>query len=318
MRIYVTGGTGLVGSNVIKLARERYNMEVIASLYGPPPEHAVDYELDPLDMGDFEGIKNSIRNYKPDVVIHCAALLDQIMMFNQRKLSWSLMVDGTRAFALACREVGARLIFVSTDWVFDGMEPLVDEDFPPFPVNFYGLMKVAAERELSSMDGLNFGVGRLAGVYGINYALPSLLRKDQGLGFDLGNFVIDQLSQGKVAGIWMGPNVNDIAHPTLASDGSDMLLRLGLHNDNGIFHCFGSEYVSRLQFAHAYADVFGFDHSLIASIPTDPAVLAAHVNVRVPFRLRCSTEKTSMVLGRTSFNVMEGLEAFKKEWEATH
>ena len=65
------------------------------------------------------------------------------------------------------------------------------------------------------MDELNYAVARLAGVYGINYSNPSLLRKDNGLGFDYGNFVIDRLSKGLVAPIWTGPKVNDIAHPTL-------------------------------------------------------------------------------------------------------
>ena len=57
MRLYITGGTGLVGSNLIKLAQERYNAEVIASLYGPPPEGAVSYTLDPLDLRDHDAIR---------------------------------------------------------------------------------------------------------------------------------------------------------------------------------------------------------------------------------------------------------------------
>jgi dTDP-4-dehydrorhamnose reductase len=316
MRLYVTGGTGLVGSNVIKLALERYDAEVIATQFGPEPEWDVTYELIPLDMGDHAAIKASIKKYKPDVVIHCAALLDQVFMYEKRALSWSIMVDGARAFAEACREVGARFVFVSSDWVFDGQEPMVDEDSPPFPINFYGVMKMATERDLEAMDGLNYGVGRLAGVYGLNYSNPSLLRKDNGLGFDFGNFVIDHISKGLVAPVWMGPKVNDVANPTLASDGADMLLRLAQHDGNGIFHCFGSEPVSRLQFAHHLADLFEVDHALIAPIPTDPQVLDAHRHIGIPFRTRASTEKTSQALGRKSFGILEGLKTFKQEWDA--
>ena len=316
MKLYITGGTGLVGSNIIRLARQQGH-EIIASQYGPEPEWHVDYELDPLDMGDAEAIKKSILKHKPDAVIHAAAIVDQIFMDTKRELSWQIMVNGTRAFAEACREIDARLVFVSSDWVFDGrQEGVLTEDSPPKPVNFYGVMKMASECELGAMDGLNYGVGRLAGVYGFNYAAPSLLRKDNGLGGDFVNFAIHNLVAGKLAPIWMGPQVNEVANPTLASDGADMLLRLAMHDGNGIFHCFGSEYINRLELSYLIADVFEVGRNLVVPVATDPVVLDIHRHIGIPYRTMSSTEKTSKVLGRIAFNAREGLEAFKKEWEA--
>jgi len=314
MRLYITGGTGLVGSNVIRLARQR-GLEIIASQYGPQPEWPVDYELDPLDLSDHEGIRRSIRHYRPDAVIHAAAILDQNFMDQNRKLCWSLMVDGTRAMAEASREVGARLVFVSSDWVFDGRADLVDETSPPNPVNYYGVMKVAAERELGAMDGLNYGVGRLAGIYGLNYAAPSLARKENGLGFDFSVYVIYRLAAGLPAAVWTGPKVNDEAHPTLASDCADMLLRLAQHDGNGIFHCFGSECINRIDLAHQIAAAFEADPALIAPCRTDQAVLDEMRHIGIPYRTRASTERTAAALGRRAFNVAEGLAAFRKEWD---
>jgi dTDP-4-dehydrorhamnose reductase len=316
MRIYVTGGTGLVGSNVIKIAQERYNAEVIAALYGPPPEAPVSYELAPLDMGDHQAISAAIRHFKPDVVIHCAALIDQQKLHAQRKWAWSVMVEGTRAFALACREVGARLIFVSSDWVFDGREPIVDEDSPPFPVNFYGVMKMASERELSMMEGLSYGVGRLAGVYGLNYAIPRMTRWVQGVGFgDLPTYYIERFARNQPVEIW-SDHVNEAAHPTLASDGADMLIRLGQHDQNGISHCFGSESISRVELAKRTAQVFDGNAELIKSVPLDEQVRAEFTNIPIPFKTVASVEKTAQALGRQSFNVDEGLQAFKQELDA--
>ena len=315
MRLYVTGGTGLVGSNVIRLAREQA-VEIIASQYGPPPEWEVDYVLDALDMGDHEAIQASMRKYKPDVVIHSAALLDQLFMFDNRELSWRIMVEGTRALAYACREIGARLVFISSDWVFDGRGGVVDEDSPPCPVNFYGVMKMASERELCAMDGLDYAVGRLAGVYGLNYAAPSLTRKDNGLGFDFSVYAIHRLTAGLPATVWTGPKVNEIANPTLASDAADMLMRLARHDSAGIFHCFGSESVHRVDLAYAIAKAFEVDPALINTAYTDPAVLDAHRHIGIPFRTAASTDKTAAALGRRAFNVHEGLAAFREEWDS--
>ncbi len=316
MRLYITGGTGLVGSNIIRLARQR-DLEIIASQYGPPPEWQVDYELDPLNLADGAAIRASILKFKPDAVIHCAAILDQLFMFANRELCWSIMVDGTRALAEACREVGARLVFVSSDWVFDGRVDLVTESSPPNPVNFYGVMKAASERDLGALAGLNYGVGRLAGIYGLNYAAPSLARKDNGLGFDFSVYVIYRLAAGLPAEVWTGPKVNDIAHPTLASDCADMLLRLAQHDDTGgsIFHCCGSEAINRIDLSHQIAAAFDAEPALIMPTRSDEAVLDQMRHIGIPYRTRMSTERTAAALGRRALNVKEGLAAFKQEWD---
>jgi len=315
MRIYVTGGTGLVGSNVIRRARQQ-DMEVVASQFGPAPEWVVDYTLDPLDLSDAAAIQRSIARYRPDAVIHAAAILDQLYMDRYRAQSWAMMVDGTRALAEACRDIGARLVFVSSDWVFDGRGEPVDENSPPNPVNFYGLMKVVAERELGMMPGLDYAVARLAGVYGINYAAPSLLRMENGLGFDFSVYVIHRLTAGLPAEIWTGPKVNEVAHPTLASDCSELLLRLAQQDSRGIFHCFGSEWVSRIELGQAIAQAFDADPSLLMPTRTPDAVLDDMRHIGIPYRTRAYTEKSAAVLGRRALDLRGGLAAFRQEWEA--
>ena len=160
--------------------------------------------------------------------------------------------------------------------------------------------------------------GRLAGVYGLNYAVPSLLRREQSLGFEMGVYVADQVTRNQVAEIWTGPNTNMQAHPTLASDCADMLLRLAHSSATGIFHCFGSESIGRLDLARAVAAAFGADSSLVAAVPTDPKVLEEHAGIRIPYRTRASVEHTCAVLGRRGRNVAEGTAAFRREWDAFH
>lgn len=318
MRMYLTGGSGLVGSNIIRLARRRGDIEIIAAQYGPEPEWDVDYVLDPLDMADVQAVRESLRKYRPDVVIHCAANLDHPFMYANRAKVWQMTVDGNLAFAQTCAEINARYVFVSWDWVFDGQQPLVDEDSPPCPVNIYGFMKAVCERDIMGVAGLSYGIGRLAGIYGLNYSNPSLLRKENGLGFDQGNYIIDRLSQGLIAEIWTGPKVNEVAHPTLASDGAAMLLRLAEYDGNGIFHCWGSEAVSRLQLAYHLAAVFEIDRTLIVPVPTDPNVLDAYRHIRIPFRIVSSQNKTQKTLQRTTQSILNGLKDFRQQWDTFH
>lgn len=321
MKVYITGGTGLVGSNLIKVAREKYNAEVISSLYGPRPTAPIDYTLDELDLRSKDAVIASIGKAAPDVVIHSAALLDLPAMMRDHVLAWSMMVDATRNVIEGANKAGSRVIFISSDWVFDGYDPLpATEDTPPCPVNYYGILKVVGETLINTL-AINGAVARIAGVYGVNWAIPAATRWQQNMGFgDLVNWILAQLRTKQPVDIWVQPGyVNDAGNPSLASDCADMVLRLAETKLNGIFHCCGSESMRRVDVAHAVASVFGLDDSLIRETAPDPAAIQEldENRIRIPYRGRLDTKKTSERLGRTAFNVLDGLRAFKEELAVT-
>lgn len=84
MRIYVQVEPGLLGSNVIRQALLQGQQDIIASLCGLAPVGRAPYQLDSLDLNDHGDVRSSIRRVRPDVIIHCAALRDQVMMHQQR------------------------------------------------------------------------------------------------------------------------------------------------------------------------------------------------------------------------------------------
>ena len=94
-----------------------------------------------------------------------------------------------------------------------------------------------------------------------------------------------------------------------------MLLRLAAHDGNGVFHCFGSEAINRIDLAHQIAAAFKADPALIMPTRTDQAVLDEYRHVGIPYRTRMSTERTAQALGRRAFNVNEGLTKFRAEWD---
>jgi dTDP-4-dehydrorhamnose reductase len=85
------------------------------------------------------------------VIVHSAILNDLGRIYADRRLGWDAYVGATRAVADAANEVGAVLVYVSTDWVFDRTQAGADETTPPNPVNYYGLLKAMGGSSRSSV-----------------------------------------------------------------------------------------------------------------------------------------------------------------------
>lgn len=129
-RILVTGATGFVGSNVVRWAEDKY--EVIPTSHHP--FDALNYSLTVMDVGSKEDCQKVINAAKPELVVHCAAYLDLVGCEIKNAQARTVNLDGTINVAKACKSVGAFLVYVSTDWVFDGTNPLgqlYSESDPP-------------------------------------------------------------------------------------------------------------------------------------------------------------------------------------------
>ena len=135
-KIYVTGGTGLVGCNVLKVAIERHQAHVFATLHRWRPAGPQDYEHGIVDLHDRDQVLQSVRAFAPDAIVHCAALLDLPLIYRDRALGWQSYVESTRFLTEAANEVGAKMILISSDWVFDGTQRMATETTPPNPINY--------------------------------------------------------------------------------------------------------------------------------------------------------------------------------------
>lgn len=157
MRVLITGITGQLGYDVNKELNERGHTFV----YAPTRRE--------MDLLDHESIRTNMETYKPDVVIHCAAYtaVDQAETdsFNAEAIN----VDATRIISEECKKLDSKLIYVSTDYVFDGKKPL-DEVYEvtdkPSPQNIYGLTKLLGEK--AALTNPKTYVVRTSWVFGIN------------------------------------------------------------------------------------------------------------------------------------------------------
>lgn len=135
MRIAVTGAAGGLGGSLMTLLAGRDGMEGL-------PITRKD-----ADLADGAAVREVIRRLKPDVVVHCAAMTAVDQCESAKKLAWRINVEGTRAVADAARIAGARLVYISTDYVFDGAKdgPYAPDD-APHPLNVYGVTKWEGEK----------------------------------------------------------------------------------------------------------------------------------------------------------------------------
>ena len=136
MKILITGAHGFLGSRLV--TRLEKSHEVIA------PTHAE------MDIRDVAALRKVFDAHKPEAVVHCAALSNTWYCEQHPEESMQVNVQATRQLAELCAETGAKLIFMSSDQVYNGtpLEGPLPEDAPLAPVNHYGRHKLMAEREV--------------------------------------------------------------------------------------------------------------------------------------------------------------------------
>lgn len=173
MRVLVTGVNGQLGHDMM-LELKRRKHEPIGS--GSGPEYrgsdgvaAMPYEQ--MTITDAESVQAVLKKVQPDAVIHCAAwtAVDAAEDEENREKVFSLNVTGTRNIAEACRELGAKLVYLSTDYVFDGQgtRPWQPDDKDYAPLNVYGQSKLEGEFAVRETLERAFIV-RIAWVFGKN------------------------------------------------------------------------------------------------------------------------------------------------------
>src|SRR2546430_15624056 len=148
MKVLVTGANGLLGKHLMtKLLLKKY--EVIATGKGASKfsyAHDPNCQYHSLDITHGEAVSKLIIATRPDMIIHAAAMTEVDECELNKIDCWNTNVTATRFIIEAAREINARIIFISTDFVFDGQQGPYKEDDEPNPVNYYGSTKWAAEK----------------------------------------------------------------------------------------------------------------------------------------------------------------------------
>lgn len=252
MRILVTGASGQLGYDVER-ELERRGIEHLGT------------SSRELDITDREAVERLMAAYRPDAAIHCAAYTKVDLAEDEPERCWAVNADGTRNLAAACREIGAKMLYISTDYVFPGTgEQLRRTDDPVSPVNTYGRSKLAGELAVQSLLEKYFIV-RISWVFGKN-----------------GNNFVKTMLRLAETKAELSVVCDQIGSPTYTADLAPLLCDMVQTERYGVYHATNEGTCAWSEFAEAIFELAG-RQVVVHPIPTSayPTRAARPLNSRM-------------------------------------
>jgi dTDP-4-dehydrorhamnose reductase len=291
-RLLITGASGLLGANLVLETESRFDVTAVVYTQSVDFKHA---RVIRADLTDANSVLNILKDCHPQWTIHCAAdtAIDNLESDPDRAHLVNVQMASNVARNTA--SVRSRLLFVSTDSVFDGRQGPYTELDDPNPLNTYARSKLAGERAVA--DEHPGAVIVRTNLFGWSPAQKKslaewfflkLMEGDHCMGF---------------ADIYFSP----VYAPELASIFVQMLDQ----NLEGLYHIPGDECISKYEFGRRLASVFGLDTSLIHSTPSTNF----HGTAERPKKTCLNGSKIERTLGITLPNLEEGLKRFRADYE---
>ncbi len=271
MKILITGSNGLLGQHLVTTLAASGRYQVVAAARGENrlPITAAAYAYVSLDITDGIAVNECIAAHRPDVIIHAAAMTQPDPCEEQQVQCWNINVTATRFLIDAAKAVNASFIYISTDFVFDGLHGPYKETDLPGPVNYYGSSKLAAERAVMEST-LQWAIVRTVLVYGNILA---------GTRSNIISWVKENLENNKPIKV-----VSDqLRTPTYVEDLVKGIVLIVEKKATGIYHIAGAEEMSPYNMAMATASHLQLNKSLITEVNDESFTQPAKRPLRTGF-----------------------------------
>ena len=294
MKILVTGASGLLGSRLVKELLSKGNEVIALHNRNPVPVRHEKLVKVRLDIADGTLLEDLILRARPDVIVHAAAYTDVDGCERDRVRAWRVNVGATRRIVRAARVVKSHLIYVSTDYVFDGEKGMYGEEDTPNPINYYGLTKLVGEELVRASDLLHTIV-RPSTIYGVGGSKKSFAE-----------YVAEKLSRGEKVYALVDQYVSPTQNTLLAKAVAEIVEMRFM----GTLHVAG-ERMNRYQFAVKVAEALELPAELIekASIKD-----MKHWVAKRPRDSSLDTSKARALLKTKFHDTNLAMELFRKEW----
>ena len=247
-KLLIIGGSGLVGSTLLQYASPNYSIHFTYNTNKITFDNINSTQINLL--GNQKMIIDLIKEVQPNIVVNTAAHSSVDLCETNHSIADKLHVDITQDITQACKDIDSKLVYISTDAVFQGeLHKKYTELDQPNPINYYGKTKLQAEQITLNASSKNV-VLRTAVIYGWH-------KKSR-----FTNWIIQTLKENHV----VDPFIDQYNTPTLVDDLAKSLLGIFEKNISGMFHATGKSCLNRYEFALVLASTFGLDKKLIKSV----------------------------------------------------
>jgi len=248
MKILIIGASGVLGSRLYNdTIKKKWD---VTGTYCSHECEGLSY----LDVRDKASLEKVFNFFRPEAVIMAGGITDVDLCTLKPKLAKDVNIKGTLNLVKKIKEYGSKLIYVSTDYVFDGENGPYKETDNPNPINNYGVTKLEAENIIRSKLK-DYLIIRTAQLYGVAEQSPAQNR----------NFtvkIIHNMRNNKK--VYAADDL--YSTPTYAGSLSKMIIKLIEKNASGLYHGAGSEFINRYDYVNKIADIFGLDKTLIQKV----------------------------------------------------
>jgi len=288
MKVLVTGASGLVGSRVLGELKKSRGFRTEGTYLRKPAGNLLR-----LDITDKRETERLITQLKPDIIVHAAALTNVDYCEEYPKDAFRINVEGTRNVVNSARTVGGKVVYLSTDFVFNGKHGPYSEDDATDPVNYYGKTKLEGEQLVGEIGHL---VVRTTVVYGWEQGSKNFLMQ-----------AVGRLT----AGSELKAAVDQYGSPTLADNLAEAIVELIKEKKNGIYNIVGRDVLNRYEFALKIAQRFGLDERFVKPVSTS----SLHQKAVRPKKAGLRCDKALRELKTKLLSADEGLRRAKRQME---
>ena len=297
-RILVTGSNGLLGQKVTERILRQQDFELIATAKGPNRYPVTSgYTYAEMDILNPENVRTVLEQFRPDSIIHTAAMTNVDTCEDEKELAFALNVEAVRTLTRLCESLKIQLVHLSTDFIFDGADGPYTEEAQPNPLSYYGQTKVQAEQIIQN-SAAHWVILRTILVYGI---VSDMSRSNIVL------WAKGALEKGQPLNI-----VNDQWRmPTLAEDLAEICLLAVGKSAQGIYNASGRDMMSVSELVARVADYFKLDKTLIHEVSGATLKQKAQRPAKTGFDL----SKSMADLGYKPHSFEEGLQLLEAQMQ---